>query len=292
MRPSRVAERLHVAADFVESGEGPDSPTVRALLDGIPLSGITASVRIGLDDRMHALPPTHPVVRRLRAIATDRLLTHGDRVGHTTETRWAMGCEISLDRWLDSYLPECDEFSDAFAEYEDDDARDLFEMTHSFLESRGFTCATRDNVANNEHDFDTVFVWEVWYPEDDCPDDWFYGDDAVIVIFPHRGGDIRGNYGYPRFCRAEETDSEYVFPLTWTVGYWAEPSDTIDKHGLKPEEWASGYSSNPWYHMARQMHDAGFARVRPIESPDMYPGFIFMNPESGDFIRVSPDYYP
>lgn len=95
-----------------------------------------------------------------------------------------------------------------------------------------YVLAARDNVYNNENDFDTVFTWSVWTTEADRDSDWIWNKDtAYLAICRHKGGDVRGNYGvaevYPMDGTGYNSIGECGF-LDWTIGWhvWRIPRDT------------------------------------------------------------------
>jgi hypothetical protein len=104
----------------------------------------------------------------------------------------------------------------------------------------------RDNTYNSENSFDHNFVFSVFAPVD-CSD-WLYADDVFVVVEPHLGGDVRGNYGDAVVYRVDNI-AESGF-LDWVCGWWAEPiaadydSEWPELQRLN-ERFEIGYSSWP-----------------------------------------------
>ena len=148
-----------------------------------------------------------------------------------------------------------------------DNRTNWFELGQLFMEKLGFYQQARDNTYNNENDLSSDFVYEVWTETDDVTD-WIYNDteETVAVIYPHHGGDARGNYGAPVFLRST---GEYTLPLDWVCqfylvgmiieGEYVERSD-IDEPYTIDEEWQTGYASSPFYHMSKQFEDEAMSQ--------------------------------
>ena len=145
-----------------------------------------------------------------------------------------------------------------------------FESADAFMRSRGYTCAARENTYNNEHDLDQNMVWEVWLPEWDASGDWYYSDDAVVVLFIHTGCDVRGGYSSPMFVTF---DCEGAIPCHFSAHYWsADLSDEIN------ERIGYGYSSWP----LGELEKAGYEWVGNFEGCEAE----FRNTETGATIWV------
>lgn len=165
----------------------------------------------------------------------------------------------------DFYGSEDSDLWDAFAEWREESEDCTYHSSHfedvvGFMESQGFELAARDNVYNGENDLSDVYVWEVW--QRDASTDWLYpSGDTVVVVFEHRGGDVRGNYGAPSFYRPNGT--EYTIPVDLCVEWHVEaagPSGRmLEAEALAEKlndscELLAGCSSYP----TGQLEDAGF----------------------------------
>lgn len=211
------------------------------------------------------------------------------------------GGTIETTRWLADWF-DLHDLHHAYHEGVEADGHGGFESGASFLEDAGYKCLARDNTYNNENDLSQDFVWEVWVPEHVECADWVWAntwrDSVVVVIYVHTGCDIRGGYSPPMFLTCDDGNCETVFPLTWVCGYGISdtrgafyddsPShEACGEHGLTPDEWCAGYSSNPWRHMVEQLEGAGFTQTRTLAQ-----GWAFRNPETKQTIFVGPDYTP
>ena len=161
-----------------------------------------------------------------------------------------MYATIDTDALISERCDVDEDLTEAFAEwYEAQEAgdesvrwRSSFDDGRLFMESRGYKCEARDNTYNGESDLSYDFVWEVWLPSDSTCPEWIYaGDEAVIVIYRHRGGDPRGNYGGPEFFRS---NGEYATPAIDVTAEWYIV-DARRGNAETPDRWFSGYSSWP-----------------------------------------------
>ena len=119
-----------------------------------------------------------------------------------------------------------------------------FESGAKFAENvLGLFQEARDNMCNQETDFDQVFVYEVYNLEK--ASDWIYPkDDTLVVLYMHTGCDVRGGYGRPIFCRVASCCDQDTVPVNCCAGYYASDEDgnAIDEEG----HWAPGWSSYPY----------------------------------------------
>lgn len=104
----------------------------------------------------------------------------------------------------------------------------------------------RDNVYNNENDFDSAFTWTV-YGNDSG--DWLWdSEEQYIGVCVHRGGDVRGNYGMPRFFRVGDCIADTGF-IDWTVSWYCESGPDEGMIEKINEECSIGYTSHPTSHL-------------------------------------------
>lgn len=99
----------------------------------------------------------------------------------------------------------------------------------------------RDNVYNNEQDFDNVFTWTVYAPT--TSGDWVYAPYAYVAICRHVGGDPRGAYHCADVYRVDDALAENGF-CDWVVGWYvvdAETNSPIER----AEDYAVGYAQHP-----------------------------------------------
>ena len=105
----------------------------------------------------------------------------------------------------------------------------------------GYREVMRDNVYNHENDFDRVFTFTVYAPQD--TDEWFYARDVFVAVTLHNGGDPRGNYGATRLYRID-SPAESGF-LDWVIGWHADPDTIPNGCEIDFERFAVGSSSSP-----------------------------------------------
>lgn len=166
---------------------------------------------------------------------------------------YASDASIDTDAWLVDRLGEEIELvgmpDDGFDW--DNDAR-ILECINAQA-GRPYIEAARDNVYNHENDFDSVFTWTVYAPED--ASDWVWSGDVFVAVCVHRGGDVRGNYGRVRIFRADSL-ADCGF-LDWVIGWYADietlPADCEYAKALENGEFGVGYSSNPTHHLCDRM---------------------------------------
>ena len=166
----------------------------------------------------------------------------GDEPWHAT---------LDTDAWVAEKFEEHEQLSQDFDELEHNRYSSHFDDGREFMESQGYHCHARDNTYNNENDFSRDFVWEVW-TKNEHESDWLWADGAVCVLYCHRGGDVRGNYGGPLFL--VHTGHDYSMAIDWVCGFHVvdgidsdgEPLDREDCQRID-ERWQIGYSSHPFY---------------------------------------------
>ena len=136
----------------------------------------------------------------------------------------------------------------------------------------------RDNVYNNENDFNTVFTWTV-YGNDGG--DWLWDtDEQYIGICLHLGGDVRGNYGSPQFYRVGDSIAETGF-IDWTVFWYCESGPDKEMVDKINEECGYGYTSNPGHHLYELLG---------TEDCEWVGGAAHVETEDGTYV-VHPTYY-
>lgn len=190
------------------------------------------------------------------------------------------GFTISLTHWLAQFA-SINPLHQAFYKYarkEENKEMPWFEAGDTYMQEKGYTCAARDNLCNNENDFDQAFVWECWLPEDSQSDDWIYAKDAIFLIYCHTGCDVRGGYSSPLVVTFD-CESGYSMPLDWVVGLHSEDL-TEDEN----EKLQLGYSSYP----LGELDEMGYIIERVSDCGSL---LIAYNEDKGDTIELSGEYY-
>jgi len=180
---------------------------------------------------------------------------------HTPEDGPGWACDVYLDTThvLDEAFDVDEDLAEAFEAFRGTPAcpdGSWFEDGEAFMETTArteggqpYVQVARDNTYNGEQDLSEQYVWEVYTPEGE-EDDWHYNPEAVVVVYLHRGGDVRGNYGAPQFFRPA---GEVVVP-TWQVVEWHAESatrgclDFTAEAEEANEELCAGYSGHPTTH--------------------------------------------
>lgn len=172
------------------------------------------------------------------------LLDSGDYYGRVYDTP-VEALRSYFDKWgspvinVTRLLEEDAELSEDHQEFYDSDYRT--HEVYEFYAAKGFQQAARDNVYNNENDFDQVFIFEVYVPEEDSKDEWYYNDNARVVWYLHTGCDVRGGYSDPMFLEfTGNSSSEFCMPLDWQCTLYSEDLDEGENERL-----CVGYSSYP-----------------------------------------------
>jgi len=136
----------------------------------------------------------------------------------------------------------------------------------------------RDNVYNNENDFNTAFTWTI-YGSDSS--DWLWDNgEQYIGICLHRGGDVRGNYGLPEFYRVGDAIAETGF-IDWTISWYCESGPDAGLAEKITEECSCGYTSNPTSHLSDLLG---------TEDCEWIGGAAHVETEDGTYV-VHPTYY-
>jgi hypothetical protein len=92
-----------------------------------------------------------------------------------------------------------------------------------------------ENTYNGENDLSQNILYTVLSNSDD----WYYDDDAVIIVRSHNGCDVRGGYSNPICCKASSEDTFFNIVVGWYV-----------VNGEPIEEIETGYSHNPTYELS------------------------------------------
>lgn len=205
-------------------------------------------------------------------------LDSGDYYGRTYEAPVAQ-LRTYFDKWgspiinVTRLLEEDAELSDEHQEFYDSDYQ-----THEveeFFEAKGYRQAARDNVYNYDNDFDQVFIYEVYVPEDQSSDEWYYAD-AKVVWYLHTGCDVRGGYSDPMFLEFN-TGCETVMPLDWSCSLYSDGLDESENERLMV-----GWSSYP----LGQLEEMGFEFLHANEDGTA----AFKHPDRGT-ITVHAEFY-
>jgi hypothetical protein len=137
----------------------------------------------------------------------------------------------------------------------------------------------RDNTYNGESDLSQCYVWEV-YGENIA--DWVYDDDALMVVYAHTGCDVRGGYAYPLFLRCQ---GDYSIPMDLVAEFFIvdgrRDGEELDRDECQQldEEWQCGYSSNPSYHMSKNIERVfGFTKTTNT---------VVVKLESGEIVKIA-----
>ena len=107
------------------------------------------------------------------------------------------------------------------------------------------------NTFNTENNFDLDFQYTVFWRADEG-DDWLYSNYVYVAVEPHKGGDIRGNYGDIRLYKVSDLASTGFLDtvIGWIV-LDAETDEQLDENG----EYDVGYWDNPTCHVSEDMED-------------------------------------
>lgn len=137
----------------------------------------------------------------------------------------------------------------------------------------------RDNVYNSENDFNSAFTWTV-YGNDSGDWVWDSGEQYIGVCI-HRGGDVRGNYGMPRFFRVGDCIADTGF-IDWTVSWYCESGPDEGMIEKINEECSVGYTSCPTSHLCDLLG---------TDDCEWKNGGAIVTTEEGEVYRVVPCYY-
>ena len=138
----------------------------------------------------------------------------------------------------------------------------------------------RDNVYNNENDFNSAFTWTVYGSGESG--DWLWdSDEQYIGVCIHRGGDVRGNYGMPRFFRVGDCIADTGF-IDWTVSWCCDEGPDEGMVEKINEECSAGYTSCPTSHLCDLLG---------TEDCEWVGGMAVVTTEEGGKYKLHPAYY-
>lgn len=186
-------------------------------------------------------------------------------------------CQVDTDELLKEWCNEAEDVTRGFerwndaqdakqprllGRYEQDAFSSWFEAAAAYMEKLGYKEAGAGNTYNGESDLTADFDWHVWEHPRDENREWIYPDDRTItVIFPHLGGDPRGNYGRPKFYMPGRDGSfhdQYSIPVDVMCG-WQPVEARNRKTGKRVtdklweikglDHYSIGYASNPTYQL-------------------------------------------
>ena len=167
-------------------------------------------------------------------------------------SNWIHDVSINRDAWITEVLGEPLELAydgDDLPQWDNDDAIRVAVTNYALgaEDDDATTIAecTRDNVYNNEQDFDGVFTYTVYAPS--TSGDWVYAPYAYVAICRHRGGDPRGAYHCADVYRVDDALAENGF-LDWTIGWYVVDAETSEPIA-DADEYTYGYSSCPTSHL-------------------------------------------
>jgi len=210
---------------------------------------------------------------------TDDGNVHLTVTGLLTEHATVVGYiqEMLRDAWGTGKRGEKTSFTTPDGEEHDATDLDNFAIGVAVMEALGYERVCRDNTYNRETDLDQEFVWEVWLPEhsDHIDGDWFYAEDAVILIYAHTGCDVRGGYSTPL---AVEFDGEYAFPLDLVVGFYPADEETeawMERRDFEKDRFEGHYTHHPQYDFRQEVPD--FVRHQAENEV-----LVFKNPQAGE----------
>jgi hypothetical protein len=170
---------------------------------------------------------------------------------------------------------------DAWAALEENSELSWFEAGETFATKiLGLKQLARDNTYNGENDLSQTYVWEVYAGEDDG--DWIYNDDALMVVYAHTGCDVRGGYAYPLFLRHQ---GDYSIPVDLVAEFGIvegrRDGEELSREECQEldEEWQCGYSSNPSYHMSKQIERI-FGFTKTVDT-------VVVKLKSGEIVKIA-----
>tara|TARA_R100001463_G_scaffold53516_3_gene104543 strand:+ start:407 stop:1111 length:705 start_codon:yes stop_codon:yes gene_type:complete len=177
---------------------------------------------------------------------------------------WLYDCSINAPEWMRAVLGEPVHYSDSDWDCDDNVIEEIMEILEAQAEEEEWDevpemeFVARDNVYNNENDFDNVFTWSIVAPKG--THEWYYGNDyrnlIFVVVCQHHGGDPRNsNYSRPMIYRPDGDLAEGGF-LDWVIGWYV-----VDSLHLNPvaeaDEFRQGYHSNPTCHLEDALEGEG-----------------------------------
>jgi hypothetical protein len=178
---------------------------------------------------------------------------------------WLSDCSIKTPEWTLAVLGEPVHESESDWDCDDNVIEEIMEIIEAQADEEEWTppvpemeFVARDNVYNNENDFDEGFTWSIVAPKG--THEWYYGNDhrnlIFVVICQHHGGDPRNsNYSKPMIYRPDDDLSECGF-LDWVVG-WHVVGRFDGEPVENAEEYQQGYSGNPTCHLEDNLNGTG-----------------------------------
>lgn len=134
-------------------------------------------------------------------------------------------CTISLHALLRDHADQVTEIQEMIDNaYEEDERGSIFFVPPEAMEEAGYVMVARDNTYNSENDLNQDFVFEVWQREDDDRE-WYYNEDAIVLVYCHTGADIRGGYA-PAI--AVRFDGEGTIPFCRVEFYCHDTGDSLE----------------------------------------------------------------
>ena len=166
---------------------------------------------------------------------------------------WIYDCSIQAPEWMRAVLGEPVHESESDWDCDDNVIEEIMEILEAQAKEEEWDdvpemeFVARDNVYNNENDFDNIFTWSIVAPKG--TEEWYYSGReyrslVFVVVCQHHGGDPRNsNYSRPLIYRPDGDLADSGF-LDWTLGWWvvdAETKEPVDN----AEEFQVGYHSCP-----------------------------------------------
>jgi len=161
-------------------------------------------------------------------------------------------CYTSIDRdnWLKKVLgdPIENEALDLLLDGDTwlNDSEDQIITVLNKIEGDKYEAATLSNTCNNENDFDSEFIYQVFTPV--VSEDHLYSRKTYVAIEPHLGGDPRGNYGRAVVYGPIDSLAETGF-FDWRVSW--NVSDLDGNYLEESQQFTCGYSNSPTTELAK-----------------------------------------
>jgi hypothetical protein len=170
---------------------------------------------------------------------------------------------------------------DEWVALEENSDLNWFEAGEKFAtEVLSLTQLARDNTYNGENDLSQTYVWEVYSESDNG--DWIYNDDALMVVYAHTGCDVRGGYAYPLFLRCQ---GDYSIPMDLVAEFFITDArlngEDLEDEACRSldEQWQCGYSSNPAYHMSKDIERV-FSFTKTVNT-------VVVKLTSGEIVKIA-----